>query len=142
MYGQNFGNPYGGSYPAMQNRLASMEQQYQQYQQQMFQPTQMQQPQSGLMGKVVTSMEEAKASPISVDGSMTYFPCPAQDKIFIRFFNEKGMSVFKEYVPKVDAPPTKYVEESVVAGLMKRIERLEKELGYESDASYSNAQSK
>lgn len=141
MYGQ-FGNPYGGSYTNMQNRLNQMEQQYQPYQQTMYQPTPMQQTQQTLMGKVVTSMEEAKASPIAVDGSMTYFPCPAQDKIFIRFFNEKGMSVFKEYVPKVDTPPTKYVEESVVAGLLKRIERLEKELGYESDASNTNAQSK
>lgn len=141
MYGQ-FGNPYGGSYANMQNRLATMEQQYQPYQQTMYQPTPMQQPQANLMGKVVTSMEEAKASPIAVDGSMTYFPCPAQDKIFIRFFNEKGMSVFKEYVPKVDAPPTKFVEESVVAGLIKRIEKLEKELGYESDASNPNVESK
>lgn len=138
MYG-NYGNPYAGAYPNMQNRLNSMEQQYQQYQQQMLQPTQMQ---TTLMGKIVTSMEEAKASPIAVDGSMTYFPCPAEDKIFIRFFNEKGMSVFKEYVPKVDAPPTKYADENLVASLVKRIERLEKELGYESNANNPNVESK
>ena len=142
MYG-NYGNPYAGAYPNMQNRLNSMEQQYQQYQQPIFQtnPPPTQAP-SNLMGKVVTSMEEAKASPIAVDGSMTYFPCPAQDKVFVRFFNEKGMSVFKEYVPKVDTPPTKYVEESVVYGLLKRIERLEKELGYELNASDTNVEPK
>lgn len=127
MYGQ-FSNPYGCSYPAMQNRLANMEQQYQQmpYQNQSV---------GNLLGKVVTSIEEAKASPIAVDGSLTYFPCPAQDKVFVRFFNERGMSVFKEYVPKVDAPPAKYVEEGYVANLAKRIERIEKELGYESNAA-------
>lgn len=141
MYGQ-FGNPYTGAYPAMQSRLNSMEQQFQQYQQPIFQNPLPSQAPTNLMGKVVTSIEEAKASPIAVDGSMTYFPCPAQDKIYVRFFNEKGMSVFKEYVPKVDAPPIKYVDESVVAGLMKRIERLEKELGYELNASNSNADPK
>lgn len=139
MYGQ-FGNPYGGAYPAMQNRLSTMEQQYQQmpFQNNTMMPVQ---PIGSLMGKVVTSMEEAKASPIAVDGSMTYFPCPAQDKVFIRYFNEKGMGVFKEYVPKVDAPACKYAEESYVANLVKRIERLEKGLGYESDAINSNAES-
>jgi len=139
MYGQ-FGNPFAGAYPNLQNRLSNMEQQYQQYQQPMYQQATLPNiPQAGLQGKVVTSMEEAKASPIAVDGSLTYFPCPSQDSVFVRFVNEKGMSVFKEYVPKVDTPQAKYVEENVVNGLVKRIERLEKELGYGLDANNANA---
>lgn len=135
MYGQY--NPYGGAYPSMQNRLASMEQQYQQmnYQQN---PIISVPQQNTLMGKVVTSMEEAKASPIAVDGSMTYFPCPTMDKIFIRFVNERGMSVFKEYVPKVDAPQVKYADENMVANLAKRIERIEKGLGYNDESNAVN----
>ena len=133
MYGQF--NPYG-SYPAMQNRLAALEQQYPQmnFQNSIMPAAQ----QSTLMGKVVTSMEEAKASPIAVDGSMTYFPCPSMDKIFIRFVNERGMAVFKEYVPKVDAPQVKYADENIVASLAKRIERIEKELGYNDESNAVN----
>lgn len=62
MYGQY--NPYMGATPQMQQRLNYLQQQ----QQQMYQPT-MQQPMTmTLKGRIVTSMDEAKAAQIDLDG--------------------------------------------------------------------------
>lgn len=70
-------NPYGGnpySYPVMQQRLQSMEQQYPQQNQQGFYNGPMMQnynynnQQQLLKGRAVTSFDEAKAAMIDLDG--------------------------------------------------------------------------
>lgn len=55
MYGQY--NPYMGATPQMQQRLNYLQQQ----QQQMYQPTMQQPMPMALKGRIVTSMDEAKA---------------------------------------------------------------------------------
>ena len=86
MYGQY--NPYMGATPQMQQRLNYLQQQ----QQQMYQPT-MQQPMPiALKGRIVTSMDEAKAAQIDLDGTSTFFPCPAEGKIYQTLI-EKAISI-------------------------------------------------
>lgn len=58
MYGQY--NPYMGATPQMQQRLNYLQQQ----QQQMYQPTMQQPMPMALKGRIVTSMDEAKAAQI------------------------------------------------------------------------------
>ena len=75
-------NPYAPVNPAMmgvtQQRLNNYQAQMPQipaYQQQQFVP----QPPMPLMmkGRTVASLDEVKAAQIDLDGSLTYFPCPA-----------------------------------------------------------------
>lgn len=65
MYGQY--NPYMGATPQMQQRLNYLQQQ----QQQMYQPTMQQPMPMALKGRIVTSMDEAKAAQIDLDGTST-----------------------------------------------------------------------
>lgn len=58
---------------------------------------------SGLMrpsinGRAVTSAEEAKAAQIELDGSLWYFPCPSENKIYVKYINMNGMPVFSQYI--------------------------------------------
>ena len=89
MYGQY--NPYMGATPQMQQRLNYLQQQ----QQQMYQPT-MQQPMT-LKGRIVTSMDEAKAAQIDLDGTSTFFPCPAEGKIYEKLIGLDGLPIFRVY---------------------------------------------
>ena len=58
------------------------------------------QPQQSAMlrGRVVTSLEEVKASPVIMDGIETYFPLPAENAIYIKYVDLNGNSVIKKYV--------------------------------------------
>lgn len=69
--------------------------------QQQMMPQQMgMQPQQSAMlrGRVVTSLEEVKASPVIMDGIETYFPLPAENAIYIKYVDLNGNSVIKKYV--------------------------------------------
>lgn len=60
--------------------------------------------QSGLKGRPVSSLEEAKAQPIDFDGSIFFFPDLVNKKIYTKQINLDGtmlMSVYemKEYNP-------------------------------------------
>ena len=140
MYGQY--NPYMGATPQMQQRLNYLQQQQQQaYQQpQMFQ-TQM----SGtyLKGRIVTGMDEAKAAQIDLDGTSTFFPCPAEGKIYEKSIDLNGLPVFRVY--QLSNPQEQqqvvYAERSCVDNLIQRVDKLEKQLGgmnHEPDANNGN----
>lgn len=137
MYDYEF-NPYAvGSIPQMQQRLN-----YLQQQQQRFQMPQPPMPQV-LKGRLVASMDEAKAAQVDFDGSSTFFPCPAEGKIYEKSIDLNGLAVFKVYrlaQPQEQKEPV-YAERSSVDNLIKRVDKLEKALGGigdEPDATNGN----
>ena len=87
----------------MPNRYAMPQQQQmqqmppQQMMQQQFQQMP-QQPMMGLKGRLVSSLDEVKASVVDMDGSETYFPHPASNSIFTKCIDMQGNSVIKHYV--------------------------------------------
>jgi len=83
----------------MQNRYAMPQQQMmpQQAMQQQFQQMP-QQPMMCLKGRLVSSLDEVKASVVDMDGSETYFPHPASNSIFTKCIDMQGNSVIKHYV--------------------------------------------
>ena len=137
MYGQY--NPYMGATPQMQQRLNYLQQQ----QQQMYQPTMQQPMPMALKGRVVTSMDEAKAAQIDLDGTSTFFPCPAEGKIYEKSIDLNGLPVFRVY--QLSKPQEQkqvvYAERSYVDNLIQRVDKLEKQLGgmnHEPDANNGN----
>ena len=110
MYGQY--NPYMGAGPQMQQRLNTL----QGYQQQGYQP------QMGtvyLKGRPVTNIEEARAAQIDLDGSSTFFPCPAKGEVYEKAIDLNGLPVFRVY---------KLVDNTVenpLAALQQRVDKLE-----------------
>lgn len=128
MYGAFNTNPYtAGSYPAMQNRLDSLQQQYQQ---QYMRPQQMQNPMAALSGRIVTGMEEARASQIPLDGTISYFPSPAENKIYVKSIDMQGLPVFLTYELQRNVVPIQpqYVDNSMFMSLQSRVDALEKAL--------------
>lgn len=51
----------------------------------------------GLKGRVVASIEEARASQVDFDGSATYFVCPGEQKIYAKSIGLNGLPVFLTY---------------------------------------------
>ena len=122
-----------GNYPAynpvpmdpamveMQERLKRMQQQA--YRSMPPQPA----PMYGIKGRPVTNIEEARAAQIDFDGSMSYFPCPAERKIFAKGLDLNGNPVFEVYQlvnGNVQQQPN-YVESSAFMALQQRVEQLE-----------------
>lgn len=107
---------------AMQERLAKMQQQ------QTYRPIPPQpvMPYGGIKGRMVTSVDEARAAQIDFDGSMNYFPAPAEGKIYVKSIGLDGLPVFEVY-QRVDAAPKQqaYVESSAFIALQQRVEQLE-----------------
>lgn len=141
MYGQQYTpNPYVGAAPQMQQRLNYLQQQMQMYQQPQMPMSQMPQ---ALKGRVVTGIDEAKAAQIDLDGSSTFFPCPAEGKIYEKSIDLNGLPVFRVY--QLSNPQEQkqvvYAERSYVDNLIQRVDKLEKQLGgmnHEPDANNGN----
>lgn len=107
----------------MQERLKRMQQQ-QAYR---TMPPQPAMPMYGIKGRPVTNIEEARAAQIDFDGSMSYFPCPAERKIFAKGLDLNGNPVFEVYQlvnGNVQQQPN-YVESSAFMALQQRVEQLE-----------------
>ena len=135
MYGQY--NPYMGATPQMQQRLNYLQQQ----QQQMYQPTMQQPMPMALKGRIVTGMDEAKAAQIDLDGTSTFFPCPAEGKIYEKSIDLNGLPVFRVYQLSNPQKQVVYAERSCVDNLIQRVDKLEKQLGgmnHEPDSSNGN----
>ncbi len=104
-----------------QQRLQAMQQQYQQP----YGSMQMPQP-SGLKGRIVTGMEEARAAQIDLDGSVFVFPSLSENKIYTKSIGLDGMPVFEVYMKQAQEQKTPtYAESGVVAALQQRVEVLE-----------------
>lgn len=125
-------NGYGYGYSPMQNpnyqaRLNALQPptypQYQQGYQQLQQPF----PQTGIKGRPVTSIDEAKAAQIDLDGTMTYFPSLGENKIYVKSIGYDGLPVFNVY-QLVDAKQNQplYADNSTVMALQQRVDNLER----------------
>ena len=95
-----------------------------------------------LKGRMVTSMDEARAAQIDLDGTSTFFPCPAEGKIYEKCIDLNGLPIFKVYeIAKPQERPA-FADKSFVDNLVERVEKLEQRLGemnyVESDATYGN----
>lgn len=55
-----------------------------------------------LNGRLVTGIEEARASQIALDGTPSYFPSPAENKIYVKSLDMNGLPIFLVY--KLDTP--------------------------------------
>ena len=141
MYG-NYYNPYGAT-QQMQQRLANLQQQQQMYQQPM--PTMMPpaqpnayQPVQQIKGRPVTSIEEARAAQVDLDGTSTYFPAPAEGKIYEKLIGMDGLPIFRVYQLQQDggtqAPA--YADNNTVLSLQRRIEKLEEQIGGMTNDEY------
>lgn len=125
MYG-NFSNPYTNPYSAMQNRLNVMEQQYQQYSKPQI---------TGLNGRMVTGIEEARASQIPLDGTPSYFPSPAENKIYVKLLDMNGLPIFMVYELKMPNQMEKSDLECRVEALENKLKEM---LNNEPNANSAN----
>lgn len=107
---------------AMNERLEQMRRQ-----QQMYAPPQQAIQYGGIKGRVVTSIDEARAAQIDFDGSASYFPCPAERKIYVKSLDLNGNPVFEVYQLTNNGTQQQpvYVENSAFAALQQRVEQLE-----------------
>lgn len=94
--------------PVIQGRLNQMEQQYPQFQQGYYQPMynspythQQANIHQGLKGRPVTSIDEAKASMIDLDGSVFIFPDYGNNRIYTKQINLDGTATIKSYLLEV-----------------------------------------
>lgn len=122
-------NPMAGA----QQRLMQMEQQQQQQQQQQ------QYIQASIKGRAVTSIEEAKAAMIDLDGSIFVFPDVANKKIYTKQINLDGTASLNTY--SLDAPVVGPVKswEDVTASMQGEIDSLKEELRNVQSTIQSNA---
>ena len=65
----------------------------------------MMQPQPGLKGRPVSSLEEARVANIDFDGSLFIFPDVANKRIYTKQINLDGTASMKVYSQVEDTPP-------------------------------------
>ena len=120
-----------GGIPAMQNRLAQLEQRP-------YAPMMV-----PLKGRVVTGLDEARAAQIDFDGSVSYFPSPAEGKIYAKSIDLNGMPSFLTYTLQTTPAPQESAPQGHTLGLevldkrLQEVEKVLKELGYEPNANSS-----
>lgn len=116
---------YGYGYSPLQHQ-ARMQQMQPQVQQPMQLYPQYQQQSNMLKGRVVSSVEEARAAQIEFDGSVFYFPSPSENKVYLKGMDMSGNVFFDTYTRS--QPKESPKQEDVILKLQERIERLEREL--------------
>lgn len=89
---------YSNMFPSMnmsseQQRLAYLEQQYPQYSRAVMQPT-------PVKCSAVTSIEEARAAMISMDGTPNVFTNFSKDEIYVKYINLNGTATLDIYTKK------------------------------------------
>lgn len=131
MYGQ-YTPPYAmGATPQMQQRLQALQQYNANQQLGSYQPggypVMPIQQQPYIKGRFVGGVEEAKAAQVDLDGSSTFFPAPAEGKIYEKLIDMNGLPVFRVYrLVKEEEKKPVYADTQSVQELKVRIERLEK----------------
>jgi hypothetical protein len=80
-------------------------------------------PQVGLKGRLVASLEEARATSIDFDGSVFYFPDLANKRIYTKQINIDGTASL--YVYELKEIPVEKEESSFVPSIEKFVTREE-----------------
>lgn len=82
-----------------------------------------------LNGRLVTGIEEARASQIALDGTPSYFPSPAENKIYVKSLDMNGLPVFLVYELKESCERMERTEQNVsISQFVSRIEALERKV--------------
>ena len=134
---ENYYNPYPAYDDSMQRRLAELQRQQQTHKYSSLpvpppsydRPLQQQMP-PVIKGRIVTSIDEARAAQIDLDGTSTYFPSPAEGKIYEKLIGLDGMPIFRVYeIKQANEQKPVYAEKNIVLALQARIEKLEHQIG-------------
>ena len=112
----------------------------------MYQPQQFQVPQyqptfQGIQGRVVDNIDVVKATEISLDGSISYFPIADGSAIVTKQLQSDGTSKLVVYKPVIAEAPKNITNEEFekeITSLKKQIEEINKRLG---DGRYDQSQS-
>lgn len=134
-FGQFAYNP--GTIPNMQDRLTMGQQYNPQYR--------TMNSMSALNGRIVTGIEEAKASQIPLDGTISYFPSPAENVIYAKTIDMQGLPVFLVYELKMQESANqnqknaKNIDFSEFDRRISAIEQKIKELTNNESTTYANA---
>lgn len=97
MYAYPYGMNNNMQQQLAQNRMEQLQQQYNNMFPMMQQQQQIQQPQQFLKGRPVSSLEEARASMIDLDGSLFVFTDIANNKIYTKQIMLDGTAELKTY---------------------------------------------
>lgn len=83
-----------------------------------------------MKGRIVASLDEVKAAQIDLDGSFTYFHCPAENCIYAKAIDINGMPVIQTYKLSNDqaAAPKRYADAETVEALQQKVTSLERYL--------------
>ena len=83
----------------------------------------MMQPQPGLKGRPVSSLEEARVANIDFDGSLFIFPDVANKRIYTKQINLDGTASMKDYSQVEDTPPAPaYITREEFDSVIKNLE--------------------
>jgi hypothetical protein len=107
-----------------------------QYQPQQFQPVQFQ----GIQGRIVDNIDVVKATEISLDGSVSYFPIADGSAIVTKQLQTDGTSKLMVYKPVITETPKNITNEEFekeISKLREEIEKINKRLG---DGRYDQSQ--
>lgn len=78
-----------------------------------------------LKGRPVSSIEEARALSVDLDGSITYFPDRTNKRIYAKYFNPDGSASFEVYVRDDSAEnKTKYVTQQELSEAMMNMRNM------------------
>ena len=105
------------------------------YQQPTYQPQQYQQIQyQGIQGRIVDNVDVVKATEISLDGSVSYFPIADGSAIVTKQLQNDGTSKMIVYKPVAEETPKTVSTDELkdeITNLKKEIEKIDKRLGDE-----------
>ena len=81
-----------------------------------------------MKGRTVASLDEVKAAQIDLDGSLTYFPCPADSCIYAKYIDMNGMPVIQNYKLSLEKEPVpkRYADAELVEALQQKVNSLER----------------
>lgn len=106
------------------------------YQPQQYQPIQFQ----GIQGRIVDNIDVVKATEISLDGSVSYFPIADGSAIVTKQLQTDGTSKLVVYKPVIAETPKNITNEEFekeISKLREEIEKINKRLG---DGRYDQSQ--
>lgn len=141
MFG-TYNNGYGNVVPTtvMQQRLGTYPSMQQGYNASSYQPVGFNQNNfQGIKGRIVTNADEVKAAPIDLDGSITFFPCPAENCIYAKSIDLNGGALLQKFILEQPKQQPQYAEITQLQQLTDRVIRLENFLKGGNDNVQSNA---
>ena len=133
----SYGSLYGGQ--PLSNPMVGYQERMAQLQQQYNMPQQYAQPLSGLLGKVVDSVEVVRATDIPMDGNCYYFPKADGSEVYAKRWLPNGTTEVLVYKPSTEQVVTQEHSTDVqtfydtiaskLDGIDERIGKIEKTLG-------------